>query len=93
MKFKVSLHLMPARKGGLYSDNKFNWRIPKDTAQEAGVILFDDSDFLLNPGEMADATLVPLDPHLWTHIKVGDSIVAFEGYHKVAEADIVEIIK
>lgn len=84
---------MPARKGGLYSDNKFAWRIPKDPSPEAGVILFDDKDFCLQPGEMVDATLVPLDVELWRHIKVGDSITAFEGYPKVAEADIIEIIE
>ncbi len=83
---------MPVRKGGLFSDNKFAWRIPKDLSPEAGVIIFDDADFLLQPGEMVDATLVPLDVEFWRHIKVGDSITAFEGYYKTVEADIIEVI-
>lgn len=41
---------------------------------------------------MSDATIIPLDVGFWRHLKVGDSITAFEGYPKVAEADIIEVI-
>ncbi len=84
---------MPGRKDGICSNYKFAWRIPKDPSLEAGIIIFDDKDFCLQPGEMVDAILVPLDVEFWRPTKVGDSIAAFEGYPKVAEADILEIIE
>lgn len=92
MKIKVALHLMPSHKTGICSDYKLSWRIPKDASLEAGIVVFDDKEFILKPGEMSDATIIPLDVGFWRHLKVGDSITAFEGYPKVAEADIIEVI-
>lgn len=93
MKFKASFHLLAGvRKAPVLNGYRPTWKISEDSDMWSGAVAFEDKGIVLQPGEMAESIIIPLAPEYWSKIKVGDSISAFEGSRKVAEADITEII-
>jgi translation elongation factor EF-Tu-like GTPase len=95
---EVRLTLLTKADGGRHTPTFSNYRPNWDTGGGVGgnpaiavaTVTFDHAPMIL-PGETAIVRLVPVQPEFWSHVRVGQEIVANEGVRVVGKAIVLRV--
>jgi translation elongation factor EF-Tu-like GTPase len=95
---EVRLTLLTKAEDGRHTPIFSNYRPNWDTGGGVGgnpaiavaTVTFDHPPMIL-PGETAIVRLLPLNPEAWSHVRVGQEIVANEGVRVVGKAIVLRV--